>query len=54
MCNYLGTRYLWKAFARFDPKQFEARFLQWFLSMSKEIRGVNAVDGKRCIALVTG
>jgi hypothetical protein len=33
-------------FARIDPKQFEACFLHWIQSVSEEIKGVIAVDGK--------
>ncbi len=32
--------------ARIDPKQFEACFFQWVQSISEEIKGVIAVDGK--------
>src|SRR5258708_3013852 len=35
-----------RVFARLDPKQFEACFLQWVHSVSEEIKGVIAVDGK--------
>jgi len=35
-----------RVFARIDPKQFEACFLQWIRSVSEEIKGVIAVDGK--------
>lgn len=35
-----------RVFARLDPKQFEACFLNWVQSVSEEIRGVIAVDGK--------
>src|SRR6266567_4781930 len=37
---------LGRVFARLDPKQFEACFLQWVQSVSEEIKGVIAVDGK--------
>ena len=35
-----------RVFARIDPKQFEACFFQWVQSISEEIQGVIAVDGK--------
>ena len=35
-----------RVFARIDPKQFEACFLHWVQSVSEEIKGVMAVDGK--------
>ena len=35
-----------RVFARIDPKQFEACFLQWIRSVGEEIKGVIAVDGK--------
>jgi predicted transposase YbfD/YdcC len=35
-----------RVFARIDPKQFEACFFQWVQSISEEIKGVIAVDGK--------
>ncbi len=35
-----------RVFALIDPKQFEASFLQWVQSVSEEIKGVIAVDGK--------
>ena len=35
-----------RVFARIDPKQFEACFLHWVQSVSEEIKGVIAVDGK--------
>jgi predicted transposase YbfD/YdcC len=35
-----------RVFARLDPKQFEACFLHWVQSISEEIKGVIAVDGK--------
>lgn len=35
-----------RVFARLDPKQFEACFLHWVQSVSEEIKGVIAVDGK--------
>lgn len=35
-----------RVFARIDPKQFEACFLQWVQSISQQIQGVIAIDGK--------
>jgi predicted transposase YbfD/YdcC len=35
-----------RVFAHIDPKQFEACFLHWIQSVSEEIKGVIAVDGK--------
>ena len=35
-----------RAFARLDSKQVEACFLRWVRSVSEEIKGVIAVDGK--------
>jgi predicted transposase YbfD/YdcC len=35
-----------RIFAHIDPKQFEACFLQWVQSISEEIKGVIAIDGK--------
>ncbi len=35
-----------RVFARIDPKQFEACFLHWVQSISEEITGVIAIDGK--------
>ena len=35
-----------RVFARIDPKQFEVCFLNWVQSVSEEIKGVIAVDGK--------
>lgn len=35
-----------RVFARIDPKQFETSFLQWVQSISEQIKGVIAVDGK--------
>ena len=35
-----------RVFARLDPKQVEACFLQWVQSLSEEIKGVIAIDGK--------
>ena len=42
-----------RVFARLDPKQFEACFLRWVQSISEEIKGVIAVDGKPCAACMT-
>jgi hypothetical protein len=35
-----------RVFARIDPKEFEACFLHWVQSVSEEIKGVIAADGK--------
>ena len=35
-----------RVFARIDPTQFETCFLNWVQSVSEEIKGVIAVDGK--------
>src|SRR2546425_1217336 len=35
-----------RVFARLDPKQFEASFVQWVQGISKTIQGVVAIDGK--------
>ena len=35
-----------RVFARIDPKQFEASFLQWVQGLSKTVQGVIAIDGK--------
>lgn len=35
-----------RVFARLDPTQVETSFLQWVQSISKQIKGVIAVDGK--------
>jgi predicted transposase YbfD/YdcC len=35
-----------RVFARLDPKQFEASFVQWVQGISKTVQGVVAIDGK--------
>ena len=35
-----------RVFARIDPKQFEASFVQWVQGLSKTVQGVIAIDGK--------
>ena len=35
-----------RVFARLDPKQFEASFVEWVKGISKTVKGVIAVDGK--------
>jgi hypothetical protein len=35
-----------RVFARIAPKQFEVYFLHWVQSISEEITGVIAIDGK--------
>src|SRR6266566_1103464 len=35
-----------RVFARIDPKQFEACFLDWVRSLQEKISGVIAIDGK--------
>ena len=35
-----------RVFARLDPKQFEASFVQWVQGISKTIEGVVTIDGK--------
>ncbi len=35
-----------RVFARIDPKQFEASFVQWVQGISKTVKGVVAIDGK--------
>src|SRR2546422_1350329 len=35
-----------RVFARLDPKQFEASFVQWVQGISTTIEGVIAIDGK--------
>jgi hypothetical protein len=35
-----------RVFARIDPKQFEASFLEWVQGISKTVKGVIAIDGK--------
>jgi predicted transposase YbfD/YdcC len=35
-----------RVFARLDPKQFEASFVQWVQGISKTVQGVIAIDGK--------
>lgn len=35
-----------RVFARLDPKQFEACFVQWVQGISKTVQGVVAIDGK--------
>src|SRR6266568_4948332 len=42
-----------RVFARLDPKQFEACFLQWVQSVSEEIKGVIAADGKKALHMVS-
>jgi DDE_Tnp_1-associated len=39
-----------RVFARLDPKQFEASFVQWVQGISKTIQGVVAIDGKTALA----
>ncbi|MEO7019884.1 MAG: ISAs1 family transposase [Ktedonobacteraceae bacterium] len=35
-----------RVFALIDPKQFEARFVQWVQGISKTVKGVIVIDGK--------
>jgi predicted transposase YbfD/YdcC len=35
-----------RVFARLDPKQFEASFVEWVKGISKTVKGVIAIDGK--------
>src|SRR2546422_2418575 len=35
-----------RVFARLDPKQFEASFVQWVQGISTTVQGVIAIDGK--------
>jgi hypothetical protein len=35
-----------RVFALIDPKQFEARFVQWVQGISQTVKGVIAIDGK--------
>ncbi len=35
-----------RMFARIDPKQFEARFLNWVRGVTEKLTGVIAIDGK--------
>jgi predicted transposase YbfD/YdcC len=35
-----------RVFARLDPQQFEASFVQWVQGISKTVKGVVAIDGK--------
>jgi predicted transposase YbfD/YdcC len=35
-----------RVFARLDPKQFEASFVQWVQGISQTVQGVVAIDGK--------
>jgi predicted transposase YbfD/YdcC len=35
-----------RVFARIDPQQFEASFLEWVQGISKTVKGVIAIDGK--------
>jgi len=35
-----------RVFARLDPKQFEASFVEWAKGISQTVKGVIAIDGK--------
>ncbi len=35
-----------RVFARLDPKQFEASFVEWVKGISQTVKGVIAIDGK--------